>query len=178
MVLKKCFSLILSLIFTVSLVAQEAEVVEETQGEKALLKGAESYARALEKNDFEKQLELTHPKVVQHYGGVAKMLAAAEREAAQSKRAGFELSEAALADPLPGKAVGNMYYRCVPIRITVEGPFGEIYSQSGLLGLSSDQGKTWTFVSLAQIEMAVLLEIFPELPRELEMPFKQVSTEK
>jgi hypothetical protein len=178
MVLKQFLSVVALFIWSGTLVAQSPEVAEETSGEQVLIKEAKAYAKALKKHDFEKQLALTHPKVIKHYGGKASMLAAATREAEQTKRSGFNLKNAELADPLPGKAIGETFFRCIPIRITVEGPYGDIYSQSGLLGISEDGGKHWNFVSLAQIEMAVLLELFPNMPKDLEIPFNQVTTEK
>ncbi len=167
---------ILLLLFTV-LASFGQERVSQTQGEKALVKTARTYARAVEKRDFEKVLALTHEKVLQQFGGMRKMLAEAKRDAEATRRKGFEIEKAELAAPLQGKQVNKTWYRCIPIRITIKGPYGKVYSQAGLLGISEDEGKSWRFVSLAQIEMSTLLSLFPNLPVDLEMPVKQLTTE-
>ncbi len=140
-------------------------------------KAAEEYANAVEKENFEKILTFTHPKVLQQFGGKRQMLAAAERDAQATKQKGFTMQKAELAEALTLMDTNGYVFWCIPIRVTMKGPFGKVYSEAGLLGISEDKGKSYTFVSLAQIDLAVLLTLFPDIPTELEMPTKQLYTE-
>lgn len=140
-------------------------------------KAARTYAKAVENQNFEKILTLTHPKVLEQFGGKRQMMASAERDAQATKQKGFAMDKAELAEKLTPIRTPAYVFWCIPIRVTMKGPFGKVYSEAGLLGISEDKGKSYTFVSLAQIDLAVLLTLFPQIPTGLQMPTKQLYTE-
>jgi hypothetical protein len=151
--------------------------IQAQESKEALSKKAEQYAKAVKKQDFEKVLDLTHPKVLEQFGGKRKMLKAAEYDAVQTKQKGFKIKDVELSEPLVAMDTNGVRFCAVPIRVTMSGPYGKVFSEAGLLGISENEGKDWLFVSLAQIDMVVLLTLFPELPTTLEMPVKQIYTE-
>ena len=90
---------------------------------------------------------------------------------------GFSLKKVELAEPREVLESGDYLMSVVPMRLTFDGPLGKLYSESGILAVSSNQGETWSFIDLAQVQIAQLAEIFPELNPDLEFPGKRIYQE-
>ena len=110
-------------------------------------------------------------------GGKQAMLAQAAAFDQNMQQRGFELKDAELAQPLRILKSGNYLMCVVPMRLTFEGPLGKLYSESGLLAVSDDDGETWGFIDLAQVQMEQLAEMFPEINPDLVIPPKRIYQE-
>lgn len=145
------------------------------QHKDAIAKGAQKYAKALEKAQWEKVLDLTYPDIITKNGGRENMMRNAKAFEAEMQQLGFELKKAELSDPLKMYASGEYLMCAVPMRLTFSGNLGKLYSESSLLGVSADSGKTWTYIDMAQIQINQLAEIFPQINPDLSIPPKRIS---
>jgi len=53
-------------------------------------------------------------------------------------------------------------------------PQGRALVRTWLLGVSSDQGKTWTFIDGGKLNAEAIKQYFPNFPAKLTLPAKQV----
>lgn len=142
-----------------------------------IAKEAEQYAAALEDGDWEELLKLTNEEIIETNGGSRTMVAQSEAFEAEMQQRGFTLKKVELAEPREVLESGEYLMSVVPMRLTFDGPLGKLYSESGILAVSADDGQTWSFIDLAQVQVAQLAEIFPELNPGLEFPVKRIYQE-
>lgn len=145
-----------------------------SQGEKKMMKQARSYAKAMEKGDWPTVVELTYPEIVKLAGGEKRYLQQSKNSSMQLERQGFSIDKAELSNPSDTVKEGSKVLSVIPMRLTFEGPLGKLYSESSLLGISNDGGKTWTFISMSQTGMDDVLKLFPKGTRRLTFPIKKV----
>ncbi len=146
-----------------------------TQHKDAIAKGANKYSNALVKGDWEKVLDLTYAEIIIKNGGRQSMISKAKAFEAEMLQLGFELQKAELSDPLKVYQSGEYLMCAVPMRLTFKGNLGKLYSESSLLAVSSDEGKTWSYIDMAQVQINQLAEIFPDINPELRIPPKRIS---
>ena len=70
---------------------------------------------------------------------------------------------------------GDDLYIVVPFLLEMKAPGGKLLQKSFVIGVSSDQGKTWTFVNGDQ-EMKKIKQVLPDLPDKLKLPERQKPT--
>ncbi len=145
------------------------------QHDVAIAKGAAKYSKALTKAQWEKVLDLTYPEIITRNGGRQAMINKSKAFEAEMLQRGFELKKAELSEPLAVYISGKFLMCAVPMRLTFSGPLGKLYSESSLLAVSSDEGKTWTYIDMAQVQINQLAEIFPEINPRLSIPPKRIS---
>lgn len=161
------------LLFAFSLLASTN--IAFAQHEDAITKGAQKYAKALEKAQWEKVLDLTYPDIITKNGGRTAMINQSKAFEAEMQQRGFELQKAELSDPLALYVSGDFLMCAVPMRLTFNGPLGKLYSESSLLAVSANEGTSWTYIDMAQIQINQLAEIFPQINPDLSIPPKRIS---
>jgi hypothetical protein len=67
---------------------------------------------------------------------------------------------------------GADLYTVIPTEIEARVPSGRMIGKSFMLGISSDQGKTWFFVEGAQLNEDNVKSIFPNFPPAPKLPAK------
>lgn len=145
-----------------------------SQNEKKMMKQAKSYAKAMEKEDWAKVVDLTYPEIVKLAGGKKRYLQQSKNSALQLERQGFSIDKAELSSPSDTVKDNGKILSVIPMRLTLEGPLGKLYSESSLLGVSIDGGETWKFISISQTGMDDVLKLFPEGTKRLKFPIKKV----
>ena len=176
MKLYRSLTALLALFFTLSLSAQEADI-PAIPHEESLMKAAGKYAAATQKQDWNKVIDMTYLPLVKLNGGRQTLLRQAQLSDQNLQQQDFELKAAELSAPLSETPVGDNILAVVPIRLTFNGPLGKLYSESSLLGVSEDAGKSWSFISMAQVGMNQVIELFPKLPKTFVVPQKRVYQE-
>lgn len=136
---------------------------------------AEELQAALLKGDYGKVADLTHPKTVELLGGKEKMVAYLAQETKAMKDKGYGLKSTTVAEPSDPLAAGGDLYLTVPFKLEMTVPGGRLQTQSGLIGVSGDGGKTWTFVNVKP-GREKLLNLLPNLPEKLPFPKKEPFT--
>jgi hypothetical protein len=128
---------------------------------------AEACGAALVAKDFEKFADLTHPRLVNLLGGRAAM---AELLRKQVKESAFEI--VALKVDVPERIIvaGPDVIAVVPVtRTTLDGG-KKTEGRSFFLGVSSDQGKTWTFLDGTHLDNRLLKLVLPHFPSGVRLP--------
>ncbi len=175
-VVHKSISIFILFIFALGAYAQE-EVTPAIAHEESLMKAAEQFAAATEKLDWNKVIDLTYPPLVKLNGGRQTLIRQAKLSDQNLKQQDFELQEVELSAPLRETPVGEYLLAIVPIRLTFKGPLGKLFSESSLLGVSEDDGQSWSFISMAQADMNQVIELFPKLPKTFVIPTKRIYQE-
>lgn len=143
--------------------------------EKTAKSQAEEAAKATVEGKWDKLADLTHPKVVELMGGRDKMVERMTASMKDMKAKGIAFNSAKIEDAATPVAAGKELYTYVPMTLEMKVPGGTITSKSFLLGVSTDEGKTWKFVDGSGIggNEKLLKEVLPNLPKELKLPKKE-----
>jgi predicted lipid-binding transport protein (Tim44 family) len=160
----------------VCLVVGCAKVSPEDQAiQKAAKAKAETVQTALVKGDFATVADYTHPNVIEKLGGREMMLATLARGVDEMKADGVEFKKVDILDPdVPVKA-GKDTYIYVPIELEMAAPGKRIRQRGGLVGVTSDGGKTWTFIDTSPGRDAIK-QLIPDLPDAIKFPKRQEPT--
>ncbi len=118
---------------------------------------------AVKKHDWETLVGLTHARVVELMGGKKKMLAFLRERGAEMKLVAASVGKPtqAIRGPRGGLQV------LLPMTVRFAVPDGEAEIDSQLLGVSGDDGRTWTYVDVK--EPAQLRQLLPDLAPELRL---------
>ncbi len=130
-------------------------------------------ARAFEKGDLEAIADAMYPGIVEKMGGRKRVIETLKGGLAGMKRDGASFKSVRVS--LPGKIVttDRRSYCLVPQTIEMDVPDGTLVTESHLLGISEDGGKTWTFVDTAGWNARVQEELFPDLGDKLKIPARR-----
>jgi hypothetical protein len=127
---------------------------------------------AVMKEDHGKVVDLTHPKVVKLSGGRDKMISAMTAGNKQMKAQGSAFHSCKVAEPTDLVSEGSELYVVVPFLLEMKVPDGKLLVQSFVIGISTDKGKSWTFVN-GDIDRQKVKEVLPNLPDKLTLPEKK-----
>jgi hypothetical protein len=126
---------------------------------------AEEVLQLLLKGDYKKFVALTYPRIVKEMGGPEKMADDLAAKMKQLKEQGYELRSLKADDPTSSAEVGERRFVVVPYALEMKSPGGKMTVKSFLVAISSDKGKTWTFVDGAGIrDVEAQKKLLPELP--------------
>jgi hypothetical protein len=170
-------SLILLIFFLAAVLADEKQPKKGSDDtpEKVAKRKADEVAQATVKSDFEKIVALTYPKVIEEMGGREKMIGAMKTGLKDMKARGIEFRSAKVEDAKPVVSGGSDLFTIVPFTLEIKLPGGRTTVKSFLLGISSDKGKTWSFVDGSGIgnDERMAKKLLPNLPAELKLPKKE-----
>lgn len=107
---------------------------------------AKEIGDAFVRKDFQRFTELTYPKLVQMAGGAENFKKALAQEANQEEAQGLQVLSSTPTDVTQFLKASGWLYAVMPttLRMKMRGDLFESYGC--LIGISSDQGKHWTFV--------------------------------
>ena len=135
----------------------------------------EEQARAVGKAflaaDWAKVVDATHPRVIELAGGKDKMIELVAAGMKKISAQGFTFKEYKVGTAQAPVAGGKTVYVVVPTSLEIAGPGAKIVTDSYLLAISDDGGKTWAFADGAGLsDPAKQKTVFPDLPQELKLP--------
>lgn len=134
-------------------------------------------SQAVVKGNFRRLAELTYPAVLKEAGGSDQMIAVVEKAMQQLKAQGFTFESTTVGEPGPILTEGLHSFIVVPTTNIMRTPNGKLQSKSYLLGISTDNGKSWTFVDGTGIANQKQREkMLPKLPAKLVLPERQQPT--
>jgi hypothetical protein len=148
---------------------------DDTDVKKTAKAKAEEIQTALVKGDLEKVADLTHPKVVTGLGGKEKMVARMKKEIEAMKGQGSAFKSAKILDPSEPITAGKELYIGIPFDLEMTVTGGRLLSRGFLVGVSSDGGKSWTFVDGVPGRDKIK-ELLPNLPDALVFPKREPRT--
>ena len=125
---------------------------------------------AFVRKDFGKVSDMTYPKVVQSSGGRDQMVSLlAQGVAEQEAAGGFLLSSTAGAPTQIVEDSGSIY-AVIPTTLKIKTPDGTFQASGCLIGISTDNGKNWTFVDAGGKKPNEIKTVLPEVADKLQLP--------
>jgi hypothetical protein len=132
---------------------------------------AEAMKKAVLDGDYAKVADRTHPKVVEAMGGKDKVIAASKAIFDQMKSQGIEIKSYTVGKPGDPVVDGKTAYVILPTRMELTAPKVKVVSESYLLGMTTDGGKSWSFADGTGLSKGPAREaLLPELPKALKLP--------
>lgn len=155
--------LVLTPILLAALAAQEHAERNAAQSQ------AQICVEATAKGDIAKVVDLTHPKVVAMGGGREKVISGTrqKRDALEKQGVSYVSGKADVPTTIYRTKTG--LYCVVPVAYRVKAGETRLIMKSPLVGISTDSGKSWTFLDTSPGE-ATVRKLFPELPKDLKFP--------
>jgi hypothetical protein len=152
------------------LITQKADADAQTD---RIRRAAQENSAAIAAGNYGRVVDLTFPKVVEEIGGREKMIELLRHGTEEMKANGSVILGADVAEPREIVRAGDKRFAIVPIIIRAKVSNGTLRSKSFLLAISSDEGKTWTFIDGAGLTKGKLGELFPDHTPSLSLPAKE-----
>jgi len=159
--MKKALQIIALLFIPFLGFSQDAAVVK-TQADKV--------AQALISGNYDIVINSMYPKVVQMAGGKAKLLQMMATGTNQMKAQGIAFKSATVGTPGKFYKAGTEIHCLVPESITMQMGTNKLTTNSNLLAVSKDGGKSWSFLDLNKNTISAIPKIFPNFNKELKIP--------
>ena len=125
---------------------------------------------AYRRNDLPTIIKYTYPGLLKVMGGSKQMLVVLGEAVASMKREGYTFRTATAGTPVQTVTAGSELHAIVPLKQILTAPGGELHVDGYLLAVSTDRGKSWTFVDAAQLAQTSAAQIFPTFNSELRIP--------
>jgi hypothetical protein len=135
---------------------------------------AEKINDAFLKGDYAAVVAGTYPRIVEQLGGreeAARVFKAARDEYQQK---GLELKAVTTGEPSRPIKGGRDLFVVVPISSKLISRQGKVLTESSMLAISPDDGKTWTFLHVPA-DTERLRRSLPQLPREITFPKQETK---
>ncbi|HXG85591.1 MAG TPA: hypothetical protein VNI84_16325 [Pyrinomonadaceae bacterium] len=133
-----------------------------------LKKQADEMAKAITTNDFDKFADFMYPKVIEMVGGREKFITGLKAAMEQVKSSGIESSDYVVENPTQKINFEKHIFSILPTETTIKTRNETINMVGGLIGISQDNGKNWTFIRIQSKE--VLKRLFPKVADKLKIP--------
>ncbi len=150
-------------------VSKKAEMVRQK---------AQQSSDALVNGDVETMVRFTHPKVVELMGGREKMAAVVRKGMAEMNAGGTKIVSAKPEPPAEFVRMGTEEVAVVPFTLVMKVPGATLTQKTFLLGISSGQGKSWTFIDGAGLDDESIKKVLPDFPTQVKLPKKVRPTVK
>jgi hypothetical protein len=158
-------------VFTVScLIVQNATADPQTEQIRA---AAQENGTALTTGNYARLVDLTFPKVVELIGGREKMIELVRSGTEEMKAQGNAILSAEVTEPKEVISSGERRFAIVPLTVRMKVPEGTLRTKGFLLAISTDKGKTWTFIDGAGLTKEKLAQLISKVPAQLALPAKE-----
>jgi len=131
---------------------------------------------AFRKGRMEEFVSYTYPTLVEQMGGREEMIADLKKGRADMADNGFRFVSCTVAPPIQIVQAGSQLHAVLPLKQVLAAPRGELHVAGHLLGVSSDGGKTWTFMDAVEMTPETVRQVLPDFNPELELPPKTEPT--
>ncbi len=142
--------------------------------QKALIKSkAEQCMQAIVRGDFEELTDLTYPPLVQLMGGKEQMVQLLGKTYATMQEQGFSFDSGNVENVARVVKTKHRSFAVVPYTLYITTSEGTISQEGSMVGVSENNGKSWTFVDLSNGSQALLPQLFPDeknLAKALSLP--------
>lgn len=158
------------LVFVFAACNKMEESSEPLTPEQAITSSAEKLNKAILSHDYKTFAKYTHPKIIENSGGEQKFIEMMANGSKSMKDAGAELIS--ITNGAPGKilTVKDELQTTLPQTVEMQVPKGRVRTNTTLIAISNDKGKTWHFIDTFNADLKVLQAALPNLSNELVIP--------
>lgn len=138
--------------------------------EEAVRRDVEAYFAALRLSDFPTLAELTCPEVVESVGGYGTFIGLLQQMDQARRAQGIEWGEVtvqSISDPV---VAGDELHVLVKLVQQIELRSGKKKKKTYVLGVSANDGESWTFVDATKLGGENKKKLFPNFNDALELP--------
>lgn len=125
---------------------------------------------------YEIVMDLTHPKILDEMGGKEKAEKTVRAAMEKIKAQGIRFEGKQIDKPTVVNSKGS-YYSVTSYTMIVSGSGKKVTVKSALVGVSTDEGKTWKFINQDVGGEAKIRQILPNMPRDLIIPKQEQKVE-
>jgi hypothetical protein len=129
--------------------------------------------QAFHQGDLERFAAYTYPGLLKLLGGKQKMVATVKKGLSDMAADGARFKSATVGAPTQLVPVGAELHAMLPLNQVMTVPGGELHLEGHLLGVSSDGGKTWTFIDAEKLTAENVRKVLPNYDPRLEIPPKK-----
>lgn len=133
---------------------------------------AQELADAMLRDDFERTVDLTYPRLIGLLGGREAAIASMKQESSEMLSDNMQLVSNTVGEPRDFVQVESESYAIVPSTIRIRVPEGMLVGEAFMIGISTDGGQNWTFVDSGggNTDMKLLKNLFPTAAEKLRIP--------
>lgn len=131
---------------------------------------AKKMGQALVKKDYTAFTKTTYPAAIEHTeGGMAKIIGDLDAQIKDMNKEGTTIVAAWPGAPSKMVDTAGELQCTIPQHMTMKmtNPAGKLITQTTLIALSPDKGKTWYFMDTADRNLAKMREMFPNISSRL-----------
>ncbi|MCW1926527.1 hypothetical protein OKA05_28505 [Luteolibacter arcticus] len=133
-------------------------------------KHAEECSDAQLKMDFARTLPFVPPKLVELMGGKDALKGRLAQANAELKRRGVTIDSAIVGAAQVPQNHGGVLVSLVPLTTRMTTPQGKVIANSHLIGVSENNGASWTFADTATVNEEKLGTLYPPLKGKITLP--------
>lgn len=125
-------------------------------------------------NDYAALVKFTYPPIVKKAGGQESSVAKIKNELESLRLQGVTFDSISVGEPSIFVKAGEEIHTLIPETQFLNVPQGLLRSESCLLAISKDEGKTWYFLDTADLDSNNIKSTVPNFNFELKIPpFKE-----
>jgi len=133
-------------------------------------KEAQACTDALLAQKYDVVADATHARVIEAAGGKDHMIEMIKTTMAKAEEKGIKMKSTEIGTPGDVTKIGAMTVSIVPKHTVMSFPGGKVSSDSALLGISDDDGKTFKFIEIGSMPKEQIEKLFPEFVGKLTLP--------
>jgi hypothetical protein len=158
--MKKLVLLLLLLSFTFTVSAQKTLIKQKAQ----------ECSNALLKGDYNTVIKFTYPKILPKGKSKQQLLNDIKTGMGQMAAQGVSFKSVTIGQPGEIYTAGTELHALIPQSLTLSINGGTLKTQTNLLAISPDKGKTWYFMEAAKLTAATKKQLFPNWNSKLIIP--------
>ena len=135
-----------------------------------LVAQAQEVNDAFGRRDFARMVDLTYPKVIEAAGGRDKMVSALAKGMKEMEAEGVVVLSSTAGAPTQIVHASGSIYAVLPTTLKVKAQDGVFQTESSMIGISSDNGATWTFIDAGGKDQNQLKNLLPDAASKLNLP--------
>jgi hypothetical protein len=136
----------------------------------AAKQAAQRSGQAMIDGDFAALAGLTYPRIVTEMGGEQAMVSKLQADSQEMAKEGVKFLSVEARVALSVVEGDQTLFAVVPQTLTMQVPGGRLTQRGALLGISTDQGTTWTFIDVSRATRQQVLTVIPDLPEGVTWP--------
>lgn len=131
---------------------------------------AQEISDAVARRDFAKLADLTYPKAIEAAGGRDRMVSTLTSEMKKMEAEGVVVLSSTAGTPTQVINVSGSIYAVLPTILKVKAKDGIFQTEGSMIGISSDNGTTWTFIDAGEKDQKDLKKLLPTVADKLSLP--------